>query len=53
VLYPDFVDQLEQRMVGVRYDKAAIRDFFQKTAPELADWSEMASEFGKWLTSEI
>ena len=53
VLYPDFVDQLEQRMVGVRYDKAAIRDFFRKTAPELADWSEMASEFGEWLTSEI
>jgi len=53
VLYPDLIDELEKRMIGVRYDKGALKEFFQKAAADMPDFSAMITEFGDWLTSEI
>jgi len=53
ILYPTLVDELEKRMVGVRYDKEAFRAFFAGAAEELPDLRDMMTEFGDWLSAEI
>lgn len=53
ILYPDLVDGLEQKLVGVRYDKAAVQDFFARAQDEMPDRAEMVREFGDWMTTEI